>query len=173
MEMNDGTGGMVKMNRGLIVWYDSLSEMLKLVSVNAIGIDVLATKNTAKSTTVLHRTKPASVSLFFMNGDSSCIKIVANVEGIQALRNELEEAEKALRRNKSYLFGDPLWWRGNSKFVAIEPTAGNAEGLTTVDNETEGTVHNPLGPKLLLGSVVVSVIALTIVGAMTVCGWVF
>lgn len=151
----------------------SLSNMLILAFKYTTGIKVLATKNRIKSVNVPHGTKPASVSLFFMNGDSSTIKIIANVEGIQALREELEEAEKALRRNKSYLFGDPLWWRGNSRVVAIEPVLSISDKTKEVEETCESTHHPVIGPRLVLGGLIVSMIALTIIGAITVFQWLF
>lgn len=151
----------------------SLSNMLILAIEYTTGKKVLATKNRIKSMNVLHGTKPASVSLFFMNGDSSNIKIIANVEGIQALREELEEAEKALRRNKSYLFGDPLWWRGNSRVVAIEPVLSVSDGKVKETVETVTSVNPELGPRLLMGGLILSLLVLTIIGAITVFQWLF
>lgn len=130
---------------------------------------MLATRRISRNTHVTQRVKPATVSLFFMNGNSESIKIVANAEGIRALKEELDLAEKSVRVNKSYFFGDPLWMRSNSKLVAVEP-AQTRGAFEEADQPVENTA---LAPRIFLLSLVTIAITLMVVGGVTIFRWLF
>lgn len=104
-----------------------------------------------------------------MNGNSESIKIVANAEGIRALKEELDLAEKSVRVNKSYFFGDPLWMRSNSKLVAVEP-AQNRGAFDEADQPVENTA---LAPRIFLLSIVSIAVTLMVVGGVTIFSWLF
>lgn len=134
---------------------------------------MLATKRISKRMSHVGSIKPATVKLFFVDGNSDSIKIVANPEGIQALKGELEMAERSLRSNKSYFFGDPLWLKGASRLVAIEPV--HSKLLANNNNEDiEITRENTeLAPRLFMLSMVMIAGTLMTVGVVTVCQWLF
>jgi hypothetical protein len=131
---------------------------------------VLATKRITRRPELQERIKPASVSLFFVNGSSDSIKIVANPEGIRALKEELDQAEKSIRGNKSYFFGDPLWMRSSSKLVAIEPTQSRNGALEQSDTAMGNT---ELAPRIFLFSLVMIALTLMSVGTITIFKWLF
>jgi hypothetical protein len=132
---------------------------------------VLATRRLSRRIHPAHGIKPATVSLFFVNGKSDSIKIIANPEGIQALKVELEQAEASIRSNKSYFFGDPLWLRGSSRLVAVEPMYVKSG---TESEEMETAVENTdLAPRIFLFSVVMIALTLMTVGVITICQWLF
>jgi hypothetical protein len=129
---------------------------------------VLATKRITRRPELPERLKPASVSLFFVNGNSDSIKIVANPEGIRALKEELDQAEKSIRGNKSYFFRDPLWMRSSSKLIAIEPTQNGAfEQMEPAAENTE------LAPRIFLFSIAMIVLTLMSIGTITIFNWLF
>jgi len=116
--------------------------------------------------------KPATVKLSFVDGNSDSINLVANPEGIQALKCELEMAEKSLRSNKSYFFGDPLWLKGASRLVAIEPVHNKL--LMSGEEKTPVVAANTeLAPRIFMLSLVMIAGTLMTVGVVTVCQWLF
>jgi hypothetical protein len=130
---------------------------------------VLATR-ISKRSGLSERIRPASVSLLFVNGSSDNIKIVANPEGIRALKDELDQAEKSIRGNKSYFFGDPLWMRSNSKLVAIEPTQSRSASF----DEAEPAIENTeIGPRIFLFSLIMIAFTLMTIGTVTIFKWLF
>lgn len=134
---------------------------------------VLATKRISTKIDQTRGYKPASVSLFFVNGNSDSIKIVANAEGIQALKEELEMAEKAVRKNRSYFFGDPLWLKGQAKLVAIEPVISKLQSVSEDDEEDAIIEKSDLAPRVFWISALVVMSALMVIGAITICKWLF
>jgi hypothetical protein len=110
--------------------------------------------------------------MFFVNGNSDSIKIVANAEGIQALRQELEMAERSVRKNKSYLFGDPLWLKGSSRIVSVEPILSKVKTLTG-EEATEEEDKRDIGPRIFWSGVILITTALIVIGAITVFQWIF
>lgn len=132
---------------------------------------MLATKRISSKIDQSRGYKPASVSLFFVNGKTDSIKIVANSEGIQALKVELEQAERAVRRNKSYFFGDPLWLKGQARLVAIEPALSK---LHPVQEEEEEPVveKNEIAPRIFWISAMLVLSTLMVVGAVTIVKWI-
>jgi hypothetical protein len=152
----------------------SLSEMSILVlQIRNTLFNVLSTKQISRRISQPSASiKPASVKLFFVNGNADSIKIVANPEGIHALKCELEEAERSIRRNKSYFFGDPLWLKGASRLVAIEPSHLAAAPMEIEENESVAE-NTELAPRIFMFSLVMIAATLMTVGVVTVCQWLF
>lgn len=111
------------------------------------------------------------MGLFFVNGSSDSIKIIANAEGIRALKDELDQAEQSIRGNTSYFFGDPLWMRSSSKLVAIEPAQPRNEASEHPD--PAAAEYADLGPRIFLFSVVAISLGLMAVGTVTIFKWLF
>jgi hypothetical protein len=133
---------------------------------------VLATKRISTKIDQTRGYKPASVSLFFVNGNSDSIKIVANAEGIQALKEELELAEKAVRKNRSYFLGDPLWMNGQAKLISVEPVISKLQSVSEEDEE-EAVEKNNLAPRIFWISVLLIMTTLMVIGGITICKWLF
>jgi hypothetical protein len=133
---------------------------------------VLTAKKLSRKTETVAGLRPASLSMFFVNGNSDSIKIVANAEGIQALRQELEMAERSVRKNKSYLVGDPLWLKGSSRIVSIEPILSKVKTLTGEEAESEED-RREIGPRIFWSGVILITTALIVIGAITVFQWLF
>lgn len=134
---------------------------------------MLATKLRSKRIGFRHGMKPAGLGVFAVNGNTDQIKILANTEGLRALRSELEEAEKSIRNNQVYEFGDPLWLRGNSRLVSVEPAyMKNMDTHLRVSDEDIHPVPD-IGPRIFMGTVIMSILALTVIGLITIVNWIF
>lgn len=143
-----------------------------VIQLQKTAQQVLTAKKLSRKTENVTGLRPASLSMYFVNGNSDSIKIVANAEGIQALRQELEMAERSIRKNKSYLLGDPLWLKGTSRIVSIEPILSKVKTLTGEEAEAAEDRYS-IGPRIFWSGVILVLTAFIVIGAITVFQWLF